>query len=80
MSAGYPLQVRLPYDELTELDDYHRKKPNPPSRAQALLELARKGGLQGSDRCTLRLDRGVQTTATTDAQDRAVVAPKSEAA
>jgi hypothetical protein len=66
MAAGYPLQVRLPYEELTELDDYRRKKPNPPSRAQALLELARKGGLQGSH--ALGLDRGVQTmdaTATT---------------
>jgi hypothetical protein len=61
MAAGYPLQVRLPYEELTELDDYRRKKPNPPSRAQALLELARKGGLQGSERHAL----AVGVTATT---------------
>jgi hypothetical protein len=68
MAAGYPLQVRLPYDELTELDDYRRKKPNPPSRAQALLELARKGGLQGSEHHALGHDPAVQTmgvTATT---------------
>jgi hypothetical protein len=48
MSTGYPLQIRLRDDELSALDNYRREKPNPPSRAQALRELAHKGGLQGS--------------------------------
>ena len=40
MPAGIPVQSRLSADELSALDSYRRKKPNPPTRARALRELA----------------------------------------
>jgi hypothetical protein len=41
MSAGTPVQVRLPDDELDALDSYRRTQKSPPSRAQAARELMR---------------------------------------
>jgi len=41
MAAGFPVQVRLAHEELGALDSYRREKLNPPSRGQALRELAR---------------------------------------
>lgn len=43
MAAGHPIQARLSEDELNALDSYRRRKLNPPSRAQALRELANRG-------------------------------------
>jgi hypothetical protein len=40
MSAGTPVQVRLPDEELDALDRYRREKSNPPTRGRALRELA----------------------------------------
>jgi len=40
MPAGTPVLVRLPDEELSALDMYRREKLNPPSRSQALRELA----------------------------------------
>ena len=45
MSAGKPVQVQLQDDELRALDNYRREQINPPSRADALRQLARAGGL-----------------------------------
>lgn len=47
MSAGTPIQVRLPNEELDTLDRYRREQPNPPTRGRALRELARVA-LRGS--------------------------------
>jgi hypothetical protein len=41
MSAGKPIQVRLQDEELRALDEFRRGKLNPPSRAEALRDLAR---------------------------------------
>lgn len=41
MPAGTPIQVRLPNEELDDLDSYRRGQQNPPSRAQAIRELTR---------------------------------------
>jgi hypothetical protein len=41
MSAGTPVQVRLPDEELGALDRYRREKLNPPTRGRALRDLAR---------------------------------------
>lgn len=42
MPAGTPVQVRLPEEEREALDTYRREQHNPPSRAQALRDLARR--------------------------------------
>jgi hypothetical protein len=42
MPAGTPVQVRLRDEERDALDDFRRKKPNPPSRGQAARELIRR--------------------------------------
>jgi hypothetical protein len=42
MAAGTPVQVRLQDEERDALDNYRRKKPNPPSRGQAARELIRR--------------------------------------
>jgi hypothetical protein len=41
MSAGTPVQVRLPDEELGALDRYRREKLNPPTRGRALRDLVR---------------------------------------
>jgi hypothetical protein len=43
MPANIPVQVRFPADELSAPDDYRRAQRNPPSRPQAIRELARAG-------------------------------------
>jgi hypothetical protein len=45
MSIGKAVVVRLQDDELHALDDYRREQINPPSRPDALRQLARAGGL-----------------------------------
>jgi hypothetical protein len=41
------VQVRFPADELSALDDCRRAQRNPPSRPQAIRELARAGLMNG---------------------------------
>jgi hypothetical protein len=41
MPAGTPVQVRLPDEDLAAVDSYRRKQLNPPTRGQALRQLAR---------------------------------------
>jgi hypothetical protein len=45
MAASIGVLVRLPEDELRALDSYRREQDNPPSRPDALRQLARAGGL-----------------------------------
>jgi hypothetical protein len=47
MSAGTPIQVRFPDEELNALDRYRREQRNPPSRPQAIRELTRVGLMSG---------------------------------
>jgi len=42
LPAGTPVQVRLPDEEREALDTYRREQRDPPSRAQALRDLARR--------------------------------------
>jgi hypothetical protein len=47
MPAGVPVQVRLQREELDALDRRRCAQSNPPSRAQAILELLRVGLMNG---------------------------------
>jgi hypothetical protein len=62
MPANVPVQVRFPADELSALDDYRRAQRNPPSRPQAVRELARAG--LGADDRRREVDHHVEGRAT----------------
>jgi hypothetical protein len=54
MSTGHPVQARLKPDELSDLDEWRRSQPNPPTRGGALRKLVsialRSAELQHKDR------------------------------
>lgn len=81
MAAGHPVQVRLSDDERNALDSYRRRKLNPPSRAQALRELANTG-LQVSEALHHSItanDREVDTCSSATAPSGRLPASRSAA-